>query len=155
MSFKSLLSACESVTVSVDQPLLEFDCGNGTERLLVHPEARSESASFRTILEHLEVEEERIELSRAARWLDELPGNPLQLVEEQQVARHSNCPPFPIGTRLRVRMGTVFADWKRNLSFSSVDFVGKLMVIRDRDCVVYCHQAPIFSDQLFSLSAKY
>ncbi|MDB4632776.1 hypothetical protein OAG35_02725, partial [bacterium] len=71
-----LLATCKLVTMSADQPLVEFDCGPGAERLLIHPESRQRLRAVRDFLRDLDVSEERIDPSQAIRWLDDFPGEP-------------------------------------------------------------------------------
>ena len=148
-----LLATCKLLTVSADLPLVEFDCGPGEERLLIHPESRRRLCVLRDFLNDLDVAEECMNSSQAVRWLDEFPG-----YERKEIVRTNKCSvtetqdsPFASGSKLRVQMVTAFAEWKKQLQVSSVDYLDCLMVIRSRRSVTYCSQHPDSRDQSFSL----
>ncbi len=155
IDFDRLLSVCKLVTVSADLPLLEFDCGLNAERFLIHLESARSRSAVRDFLGQIEVSEEYVEISKAVRWLDDLPGEPQRPVEgaDEQGPDGGDCPPFPEGSRLCLRIVTAFAEWKKNFRISSIDFIGNLMVLRDRDCVSYCPRNLGAGDRLFSVRA--
>lgn len=147
-----LVAACHSITVSADHPLLEFECASGCERFLVYPDAQRRQTAVNEILTQIQGAEEHVQVTEAARWLDDLPGNRSNDPVVGEWEDDSECSPYPTGTTLRARMSTAFAEWKRHLCVSSVDFVGNLMIIRDRDCVAYCPRTSDPGDGYFSLA---
>ena len=149
-----LLATCKLVTISADQPLVEFDCGPGAERLLIHPESRQRLHVVREFLCDLDVAEERMEPSQAVRWLDDFPGQSSEEIAlpPERCPAESATSSLTNGSQLRIRMVTAFAEWKKQLHVSSVDYLDRLMVIRSRRSVAYCPRLLDSADQSFSLS---
>ena len=148
-----LLAECQLVTVSADQPFLEFDCRTGAERLLIYPEAGNRHTIVSEILSHFDAVEQRAGVPDTVRWLDEFPGNPPtdSMPSSEEDRTDSGTPPLAHGSSLRIRMVTAFADWKKSLRVSSVDHLGNLMVIRGRESVAYCPRLLTPGDHSFSL----
>ena len=146
-----LCTVCHSISASADQPLLEFECASGSERLLVYPDSHRRQDAVREILDQIESIEDSVQIVEAARWLDDLPRQAPIAPPHPSTTDSSNCPPYASGTSLRAHMVTAFAEWKKTIRVSSIDFLEELMIVRDRDCVAYCPRISDPGDHHFSL----